>query len=239
MPRINAKEKFSKEEQEAFEARLKVRWDDEVANSRLSLPFSLRLPMAAAFPFIGGMVVGSSYGYQLAGLRFRAENSHRLPTTATGWYLYHKAKNYQMAYQGIKEGVKLGSKLSFWTTGYFLLEDALDDSRGRKDFISSVLAGLVIAGGFSLFSECVRFALQLTNISCLLNTKYTKWTDHLYLTDRLDIITAARTAKKGLGFGLAFGLTQDALGYARGRPLAYVDWISKRRCDREQHVDII
>lgn len=208
MPRINAKEKFSKEEQEAFEARLKVRWDDEVANSRLSLPFSLRLPMAAAFPFIGGMIFGSSYGYQLAGLRFRAENSHRLPTTATGWYLYHKAKNYQMAYQGIKEGVKLGSKLSFWTTGYFLLEDALDDSRGRKDFISSVLAGLVIAGGFSLFNK-------------------------------LDIITAARTAKKGLGFGLAYGLTQDVLGYARGRPLAYVDWISKRRSDREQHVDII
>ena len=35
--------------------------------------------------------------------------------------------------------------------------------------------------------------------------------------------TAARTAKKGLLGGLAFGLVQDALGVARGRRIGYVD----------------
>lgn len=50
-----------------------------------------------------------------------------------------------------------------------------------------------------------------------------------FITDRFDMTTSVRTAKKGLGFGLAFGLTQDLLFYLRGRPLWYVDMISGRR----------
>lgn len=41
----------------------------------------------------------------------------------------------------------------------------------------------------------------------------------------LPIATAARTAKVGLYTGLAFGLLQDLAGLARGRRLAYVDFL--------------
>lgn len=54
------------------------------------------------------------------------------------------------------------------------------------------------------------------------------------------MITSVRTVKKGLGFGLAFGLTQDALSVMRGRPVSYIDWITGRRRDMEKeelHVD--
>lgn len=43
--------------------------------------------------------------------------------------------------------------------------------------------------------------------------------------DRFPITTAARTAKSGLAIGLGYGLIQDALGVARGRTPAYVDFL--------------
>ncbi|KAA8574705.1 hypothetical protein EYC84_003955 [Monilinia fructicola] len=112
------------------------------------------------------MALGISHGSQTAGLRFRAENAHRLPTSPTGWYLYHKT-----------------------------IEDMCDRWRGRKDVVNTVVASLSVAGGFSLWN-------------------------------RFPITTAARTAKTGLAFGIAYGLVQDAVGYARGRRLGYVDFIT-------------
>lgn len=53
------------------------------------------------------------------------------------------------------------------------------------------------------------------------------------LLDRFPLITAARTAKVGLLTGLAFGLVQDALGFAKGRRLAYVDFILGRNRSRK------
>lgn len=47
--------------------------------------------------------------------------------------------------------------------------------------------------------------------------------------DRFPVITAARTAKKGLAIGLAYGLVQDVLGLMRGRRLGYVDLLTGRR----------
>jgi len=46
--------------------------------------------------------------------------------------------------------------------------------------------------------------------------------------NRFPITTAARTAKTGLAVGLIYGLAQDALGAARGKKLAYVDFIQRR-----------
>ncbi len=37
--------------------------------------------------------------------------------------------------------------------------------------------------------------------------------------------TAARTSRLGLYGGLVFGLSQDALGLARGRHLGYIDFL--------------
>lgn len=122
-------------------------------DSRFSFPFGMRLPIATSISFISGLVLGMSHGSQVAGFRFRAENAHRLPSTPTGWYLYHKSKNYNMALGGVKEGLKMGAKVSFWTAGFFSIEEMFDRYRGTKDFFNTVLASLSIAGGFSLYSQ--------------------------------------------------------------------------------------
>ena len=118
----------------------------------MGLPFGMRLPLATSISFLVGMGLGLSHGSQVAGLRFRAENAHRLPSTPTGWYLYHKSKNYNMAFGGVKEGIKMGAKVSFWTTCFFSIEETFDRYRGTKDFINTVIASLTVAGGFSLRS---------------------------------------------------------------------------------------
>ncbi|MCJ1321315.1 hypothetical protein MMC15_006659 [Xylographa vitiligo] len=163
--------------------------------SRLSLPFQIRFPATTATGFFAGSFLGVSHGSQTAGLRFRAENTHRLPTSSTGWFLYHKSKNYHMMLGAIKEGLKMGGKVGFWVGGFFAVEEAIDRVRGgRADFLSTVVAGLSVAGGFSAWH-------------------------------RFPLITAARTAKIGLLSGLAFGLTQDALGLAKGRRPFYVEFV--------------
>lgn len=61
-----------------------------------------------------------------------------------------------------------------------------------------------------------------------------------HASDRFPLITAARTAKQGLVFGFMYGLAQDALSLAKGRRLAYVDFIlgknrrEKRKVQMEQ-----
>jgi hypothetical protein len=129
-------------------------------NSRFSLPFGARLPIAASLSFLVGMGLGVSHGSQVAGLRFRAENAHRLPTSPTGWYLYHKSKNYHMAFGGVKEGLKMGAKVSFWTIGFFYIEDMFDRYRGTKDFLNTVIASLSVAGAFSIWSMLSPYFLR-------------------------------------------------------------------------------
>jgi len=156
---------LTSEEQNALNERRKLRWKKDVSNSRLSLPFLLRLPIATTFSFVGGMILGISHGSKKANLLFRAENAHRLPNTPTNWYLYHKTKNYKVSWAGIKEGVKMGTRMSLWVAGYFGLENALDLSWGRTDFLSSVVSSMVVAGGFSIRSEFVRLLFILSPIT--------------------------------------------------------------------------
>ena len=55
---------------------------------------------------------------------------------------------------GVKEGLKLGSKVAFWAGGFFVVEEAIDRVRGgKRDFVSTVVAGLSVAGGFSAWSK--------------------------------------------------------------------------------------
>ena len=117
--------------------------------NRLSIPFYVRFPAATAVAFVTGAALGVSHGGKTAGMRFRAENSHRFPNTSTGWYLYHKSKNYHIMLGGIKEALKMGSKIGFWTGSFFIVEEAVDEWRGTKDFMSTVVAGMTIAAGFS------------------------------------------------------------------------------------------
>ncbi|KAJ8109649.1 hypothetical protein ONZ43_g6075 [Nemania bipapillata] len=165
-------------------------WKD----SRLSIPPLIRIPAAATTAFGIGMTLGLAHGSKMAGLRFRAEHAHRLPTTTTGWYLYHKSKNYHLAYGGLKEGFKVGARLGVLSTAMFCAENLFDVYRGSQDLISTVMASLAVAGGFNRFSAA----------------------------------ETARTAKKGLIFGLVYGGVQDLLSLAKGRPVGYITFVRKQ-----------
>lgn len=139
-------------------------YQQRMADSRMGFPFALRLPLATAMSFVAGMSLGLSHGSQNIGYRFRAENAHRLPTTPTGWYLYHKSKNYQMAFGGVKEGLKMGARVSIWTAGFVSIEDMFDRYRGTKDFLNTVVASLSVAGMFSLWSTYAAHAIRILRV---------------------------------------------------------------------------
>lgn len=189
----------------------------DISHARLSTPFAFRLPLAATAAAATGFVLGMSHGSAESGLRFRAENAHRFPSTQTGWYLYHKSKNYHIALGGIKEGVRMAGKQAVWVGVFFGMEECIDRGRagvvrqwtgfrgasdeertmaGSRDFVSSVLAGMGTAGAFSAWN-------------------------------RFPVPTAARMAKMGAKFGLAFGVLQDVVSVVRGRRLAYLDFIKR------------
>jgi hypothetical protein len=97
------------------------------------------------------MAIGSSYGSKTASYRFRAENAHRFPTTSTGWFQYHKTKNYVAIVGGVKNGMKLGFKLGAGALAFCLFEETVDYARhDRRDFLSTVTAGLSFSGIYSL-----------------------------------------------------------------------------------------
>nr|POE92333.1 hypothetical protein CFP56_70404 [Quercus suber] len=188
----------------------------EWLTSRLSIPFPLRLPLSLVLAGCGGFGLGVYHGSQTNGLRFRAENAHRFPTSQTGWYLYHKSKNYNMALGGVVEGLKMSLRFGLWTGLYVGMEEFVDRGRGgmvrlwrrfrgldvdsklvmSRDVFSSILAGFGTAGVFSAW-------------------------------ERHDVYTAARMARLGAKGGLVFGLLQDALSVVRGRKLGYVEFVKR------------
>ena len=176
-----------------------------------SVPYRYHPAIPTFAGFFAGAALGVSHGSQTASLRFRAENAHRLPTTTTGWYLYHKSKNYHMMFGAAKEGLKMGSRIGLWVAAFFTMESAIDHISGKQSFASTTVAGLSIAGASSGLSMLLsRMALHRMQ----------------YLTnaiDRFPLITAARTAKLGLLGGLVFGLFQDGLSLAKGDRPFYVD----------------
>lgn len=182
-----------------------------ITEARLSLPFPLRLPIGITIASFTGLTLGLAHGSQEAGFRFRAENAHRLPTTQTGWYLYHKSKNYHRMLGGVKEGVKMAGRLSGWTILFVGMEEAIDRARVAltrlrkgdeavahvsRDFMSTALAGLATAGAFSAWN-------------------------------RFPVPTAARVARLGLKAGVAYGVLQDMASLLRGRHLGYVEFIKR------------
>lgn len=144
-----------------------IRPEDE----RLSLPFYNRLLLASTVSGGIGFLLGASHGSRTASLRFRAENSHRLPNTERGWYLYHKSKNHVVVVASVKEGARMAGRLAVWTGIFFAVEEVLDRSRckrdrvirewedggssmrGRRDFLSTITAGMTTSAAFSVWSE--------------------------------------------------------------------------------------
>lgn len=138
--------------QEAYRSPNQAELETLYRNSRLSLPWVLRLPLATTLSFFAGFTLGASYGGKMTGLRFRAEHAHKMPSSSTGWYLYHKSKNYQVAYGGLREGFRMGFKVSFWTTAMFAIERMFDVYRGTSDMFNTLTSCVTVAGGFSLWS---------------------------------------------------------------------------------------
>ncbi|KAF7592714.1 hypothetical protein BBP40_012545 [Aspergillus hancockii] len=173
-----------------------LQWDklfESDAPPRLGIEVGRRLPYTALSAFSVGMAIGSSHGSKKAAYRFRAENAHRFPTTSTGWFQYHKTKNYTAIVGGVKEGMKMGFKLGFGALAFCLFEETVDYARhDRRDFLSTVTAGLSFSGIYSLLA-------------------------------RHDVYTAARTTKLGLKLSLVYGLMQDALESMKGNRPAYVN----------------
>lgn len=146
---------------------------------RLDQPFYRRMTLAATGAGIVGLFLGVSKGAQTSALRFRAENSHRLPTSERGWYLYHKSKNYNVAMASVKEGSRMAGKLIAWTGLFFTVEDVVDRARVRrayierdeeqlgarmrrkKDLLSTVTAGMATSAIFSAWSRCITSFLVL------------------------------------------------------------------------------
>ncbi|KAJ5132197.1 hypothetical protein N7448_006355 [Penicillium atrosanguineum] len=166
---------------------------------RLGIDVERRIPYATVSAFSTGAVLGYYHGSNKAGLRFRAENAHRFPTTSAGWFQYHKTKNYISVVGGVKDAMKMGSKLGAGALAFCLFEETVDYARHEeRDFLSTVTAGLSFSGIYSLLS-------------------------------RHDVYTAARTAKLGLKLSLVYGLLQDGLESIKGNRPTYVDFFLGNR----------
>ena len=179
-------------------------------NERLSIPFILRAPLLLCSSAVVGFSLGAAHGGSIAAYRYRAENAHRLPTTQTGWYLYHKSKNYHSILGGVKEGVKLGGVLCGWATIFMCCEEIVDKSRerifargadddapGQRDAASTVVAAMSTAGIYSWKRGWDKF-------------------------------TAARTARMALKYSFIYGMIQDLAASLRGNRPAYIDWVWRK-----------
>jgi len=123
---------------------------------RLSIPFAFRLPVLTGTSMVVGGLLGSLVGGHRAAMVFRAENSHRQPTTTKGWYFYHKSKNYRVAFGAATAAASHAARVGAWVAMFVVFEDAVDRLRGRVDALSSVCAGLGGAGVFSLWRGWLR-----------------------------------------------------------------------------------
>ncbi|KAJ5338097.1 hypothetical protein N7452_004825 [Penicillium brevicompactum] len=179
-----------------------IHWDklfESDSPPRLGIEVGKRIPYATLSAFATGLALGYSHGSKKAGLVFRAENAHRFPTSSTGWFQYHKTKNYIGIVGGAKDGARMGFKLGAGALAFCLFEETVDYARDdERDFLSTVVAGLSFSGIYSLLA-------------------------------RHDVYTAARTAKLGMKLSFTYGILQDALETLKGNQPAYIDFITGNR----------
>ena len=118
--------------------------------------------------FTAGSILGFSRGARMSGLRFLAENAHRLPTTVGGWYFYNKTKNYRVLLGGFKGGVRQG--LRFGAIGgcwvgveqaWLWASKALGAPKSTE-LAKELIAGTVTAGTVSALCECDMLSHEFT-----------------------------------------------------------------------------
>lgn len=140
-----------------------------------------------------GTIIGAVRGSRKEGLRFLAENAHRAPTTLQGWYFYNKTKNYRKILGGLREGGRLGLKLSATAMGWVTIEESIRTFGHGVEGAAEVGAGVGTGAMFGLVCECPRRALRRTYLILL------------FRTDRLGLRTTGQAALLGLvvGAGMA------------------------------------
>ena len=171
--------------------------------NRLNRPGPARLVFYFTNAFLIFWAIGFLRARRSAAHRFLAENSHRLPTSDAGWYLYHRAKSYQTAWQGIKAGTKYGLAGGGSALFYGYVEEVWDQDvrRGQVDAGGSIVAGVATASAFAYWKRMSRRQI---------------W----------------RCLRVGAGLGLASGVLQDFVRWSRGASPWYVDSL-QRRWNRE------
>merc|ERR1712225_102860 len=108
----------------------------------ISNPTLLLIPLSASsFGFVSGLLSTS----QKVALQFLAENAHRQPSTLQGWYFYNKTKNYKVALESIKGGLKTAGRLGLWTSAFVGLQELGVRSSVLNSTQASGLAGTVMA----------------------------------------------------------------------------------------------
>lgn len=209
-------------------------------NERLSLPFGYRSPLAISIALTTGFGLGAVQGGKLAGLRFRAENAHRLPTSQAGWFFYHKSKNYNAMLGGLKEGLRMGGRLGVWVAAFVYTEEAIDRIRGaaarryldirdrqrqrRRERDRERYPGRMDIEdlGVERTSDptvIVQRDFLSTSVAALaVSGAYSTW-------NRFPQPAFVRVATLGLKVGITYGLVQDALSLARGNKLGYIETI--------------
>ena len=179
-------------------------------NERLGMPLAIRAPFLGSASFITGFGLGATKGGRRRADRFRAENSHRFPTTQAGWYLYHRSKSYNTVVGAVSEGVKFGGQLALFSGVFMAVEEIMDRSRarllargeeeyarGQRDAANTVVAGMSTAGIYILWN-------------------------------RMDVYAAGKMTRMALKYSLAFGLAQDAMASLRGEKPGYVRWVLRK-----------
>ena len=199
--------------------------------NRLSLPFPTRLTLASLTASFSGFALGAAKGMKDSELRFRAENAHRLPTTTTGWYLYHKSKNYNALLGGIKEGARMAGRLTVWAGVFFAVEEGVDRGRARIVRIYRNTLGAPRPSTFNTLEEeeeeedAPRLS-QIAGNRDFLSTGFAGLgTGGVFAAwYRMPLPTATRLMKMGLKYGLLWGLVQDVVNVIKGRRVGYVEF---------------
>ncbi|OLY82221.1 hypothetical protein AYI68_g3660 [Smittium mucronatum] len=136
---------------------------------------------------LSGAVVGGYIGGRSASWQYLAERSHNLPTTVSGWYYYHKWKNYRVVLGAIKKASYYGIRIGFVSGAYELVEAAVD-----KYVVERTSALGSVAAGFTVSLLCASAA-------------------------RLPRSSFYRLVKMGTLGGFCIGVSQDAIDwYVKG-----------------------
>jgi len=162
-------------------------------SQRLSRPGPARIVFYTTWGFSIFWTIGFLRTRRMVAHQFLAENSHRLPTSEAGWYLYHRAKNYHVAWKGFKGGWKLAFVGGACTYLYAYVEEMWDKHArlGNPDASSSLVAGTVTGGVYALVKRMPRRQV---------------W----------------RCMRAGMLLGLVSGVTQDLARWGRGYPPWYL-----------------